>query len=280
MSKIHPTALVDAGAQVADDVEIGPYAVIEPDVSIGEGCRIAGHALIRRYTSLGRGNRVDPFCVLGGPPQDLKFDPETVTHLRIGDNNVFREGATLNRGSKPGGASVVGSRTYFMTAAHLGHDAIVGDDAILANGAAAGGHATIGPRTFLSAHVVIHQFCWIGEGVMTQGNSGFSTHVPPFVTGANINYLVGLNVVGLRRNPEVSKEDIAQIKEAFRLTYRSRMPKADVIAAMDAHEEWGGPASRFRDFVRKVFEAEPPFRRGLCPVRLKSRRDETDARAL
>jgi len=267
MATIHPTAVVHPGARIGDHVEIGPFSVVEQDVEIGEGSVLREHVVIRRYTTLGRRNLVDAHTVLGGAPQDLKWNPQTVSYLRIGDDNVFREAVTISRASVADGATVVGNRSYWMACSHAGHDAVVEDEAILANSALVGGHATVGRRAFLSAHVVVHQFTWIGEGVMSQGNSGTSMHVPPFVLMAEINRVIGLNVVGLRRNPELTDEDRRQIREAFRLTYRAGLTPQQALARMDACAEWRPAAGRFRQFIREVLAAEKPFNRGLCGMR-------------
>ncbi|MHC4294631.1 MAG: acyl-ACP--UDP-N-acetylglucosamine O-acyltransferase [Planctomycetota bacterium] len=270
MPKIHPTAIVHPEARIADDVEIGPYCVIESDVEIGPGSVLREHVVIRRYVTMGKGNLVDAHTVLGGEPQDLKFDPETVTCLRIGDGNVFREGVTISRGTAANHATIVGDRTYWMAQSHAGHDAIIADEVILANGAAVGGHATIGRKVFLSAYVVVHQFVWVGEGVMSQGITGISAHIPPFTLVVDVNRIVGLNVVGMRRNPELTSEDRKQIKEAFRLTYRSGLAPSKALAEMDGCTDWGPAAGRFRDFIREVVTAEAPYDRGLCPMRKRN----------
>lgn len=268
MPKIHATAVVDPNAKIADDVEIGPGSVVEADVEIGRGCVIREHAVIRRYTSLGEGNFVDAGAVLGGLPQDLKFDPRTATYLRIGSGNIFREGVTISRATKPGEATVVGNKTYWMACSHAGHDAVIEDEAILVNSALVAGHARIGRRAFLSGHVVVHQFTWIGEGVMSQGNAGTGTHMPPFVMFAGVNRVVGLNIVGLRRNPEVTAEDRRQIQEAFRLTYRAGLSPERALAEMDKCSDWGAPAGRYREFIRKVTQAEKPYKRPLATMRM------------
>lgn len=273
MAKIHPTAIVDPGAEIADDVEIGAYCVVEGDTVVGPGCVLRPHAVVRRYTRLGRGNRLDSFVVLGGEPQDLKFDPRTVSWLRIGDDNVFREGVTISRATGEGLETVVGSRTYWMAYSHAGHNATVEDDCILVNCAAVAGHAVISRRTILSAHVGVHQFCWVGEGVMTQGGAGISMHAPPYTIIANVSRVVGLNAVGLKRSRELTDEDRAQVRQAFRITYRSGLTVTAALAEMDRQQHWGVAAGGFRDFVRKVLAAEKPYARGLCPLRLRSRGD-------
>lgn len=277
MSKIHPTAIVDPTAEIADGVTVGAYAIIEGDVKIGPGCVIQPHAVIRRYTTLGRENYVDCFCVFGGLPQDFKFDPQTVSYVRIGDFNTFREGVTISRATTACAATIVGNKTYWMAGAHAGHEAIVGDEAILVNGCAMAGHTVLGRKSILSANVLIHQFCWVGEMVMSQGNSGISMHIPPYaMVGDGINHVVGLNRVGIRRCRDFTDEDRRQIKEAFRITYRSGVVASKALEQMDACTDWGEPADRFRQFVRKVLSAKRPNNRGLCPMRHRRAKGSED----
>jgi UDP-N-acetylglucosamine acyltransferase len=270
MPNIHPTAIVCPKAELAADVEIGPYCVIESDVRIGPGCRLAEHVIIRRFTTLGANDIVDAFTVLGGLPQDLKFSPSAVSYLRIGDGNVFREGVTISRATKEGGATIVGNNTYWMAGSHAGHDSTVCDGVILVNGSSVAGHAVIGPRAILSSHVGVHQFCWVGEMAMIQGNAGLSMHLPPYTVAAmGLNLVGGLNVVGLRRAKDLTDKDRAEIHEAFAITYRRGLPRKKALAEMEARTEWGPAAGKFRDFVRQVLEARKPYNRGLCKLLMK-----------
>lgn len=263
MPRIHPTAIVHPSAQLADDVEIGAYAIVESDVVVGAGTVLRSHAILRQYTLMGANNLVDSFAVLGGAPQDYGFDPKSKTYLRIGDGNVFREGVTISRATGEGHATVVGNHTYWMTCAHAGHNAEVGDRAILVNGSALAGHSRLGRRSILSANVVIHQFCWVGDGVMSQGNSAASMHVPPYSMIAQANRCVGLNAVGMARDPELDDEDRKQIKEAFRILYRSKLLLRKALAVMDQHTEWKAAATRYREFVRTAITASAPYDRGI-----------------
>ncbi len=267
MASIHATAIVDPQAELAEDVEVGPYCVVEGDVKIGAGTVLRPHVIVRRYTTLGEGNFVDSFTVLGGEPQDLKFDPATVSSVRIGDFNRFREGVTIQRATGDGGETRVGNRTFWMATSHAGHNSEVHDEAVLVNGAMLGGHATLGRAAILSGNVGVHQFTWIGERVMSRGNAGASMHVPPYVLISDINRVVGLNAVGLRRAPDLSREDCRQIREAFNITYRSGLTPANALKRMDACGNWGEGAGKFREFVRRVIAAQPPYNRGLCPMR-------------
>lgn len=270
MPKVHPTAIVHPTAVLSDDVEIGAYSIVEADVVIGPGTVLHDHAILRRYTTVGRNNRVDSFAVLGGVPQDIKFLPSTVSYLRVGDDNIFREGVTISRATTEGEATVIGNRTYWMTAAHAGHNAVVEDDAILVNGSALAGYTVLGRGAILSAHVVVHQFCWVGEGAMSQGNSATTMHVAPFTLFAAVSRVVSLNVIGMRRSKEMTEKDRRQVREAFDLTYRSNLTLSNALQAMDERTEWGWAATRFRDFVRRVVSAQPPYNRGLCPLRRRT----------
>lgn len=267
MADVHPTAIVDGSAKLADDVTVGPFCVVEGDVEIGPGTVLRQHVIVRRYTTLGANNFVDAFVVLGGEPQDVSFRADTVSYVRIGDNNIFREGVTISRATEPGGATTVGDDTYWMANSHAGHDATICDGVTLANAVLVAGHATIGSGAILSGGVMIHQYTWVGEMVMTRGRAANSQHVPPFVMLVDINTIVGLNVVGLRRAADISAKDREQIKEAFSITYRSKLTPAKALEKMEACTDWGGPAGRFRDFIRRTITAEPPFDRGLCPMR-------------
>ena len=163
---IHPTAIVDPSARLGEDVEIGAYSIVESDVEIGAGTVLRPHAIVRQYTTMGTGNMVDSHAVLGGLPQDYKFDAESKTTLQIGDNNVFREGVTISRATGEGNVTVVGSGNYMMVGSHIGHNAVVSDRVVFVNCAAAAGHSHIGSGAILSGFSAIHQFCWMGDMVM------------------------------------------------------------------------------------------------------------------
>ncbi|MBN1941866.1 MAG: acyl-ACP--UDP-N-acetylglucosamine O-acyltransferase [Phycisphaerae bacterium] len=264
MANIHPTAVVDHSAQLADDVEVGPYAIIEGDVEIGPGTVIRPHAVIRRYTSMGAGNHVDSFVALGGEPQDYKFDVSQVSYLRIGDKNIFREGVTISRGTGEGSETRVGDGTYWMANSHAGHNCIIEDGVILANGALVAGHCTVGRKAILPANGCVHQFVWIGEMCMFQGGAAISMHAPPFCLLAEDNTIVGLNVVGLRRSPDITDDDREDVKEVFQLLYRSGLTPTRALEEMDKRD-LGSAGSRFREFVRKACTAQKPYHRGIVP---------------
>ncbi|MCK4560564.1 MAG: acyl-ACP--UDP-N-acetylglucosamine O-acyltransferase [Calditrichia bacterium] len=264
MAKIHPTADLYPTAELSDDVEIGAYAIIEDDVRIGSGSVIRPHAIVRRYTKMGSNNYVDSFAVLGAEPQDLKFDADTVSYLEIGNNNTFREGTTISRATGTGEKTVVGNNTLWMANSHAGHNSIIHDNVILVNGTLVAGHCTIGKGTILPANGAVHQFCWVGENVMFQGGAFVSMHIPPFVVCSGINNVVSLNAVGLKRRLDITPKDRQEVREAFKITYRSGYQLKQALEEMNQKKDWGAAAGNFRDFISKILAAEPPFNRGLC----------------
>ena len=264
-TQIHPTAIVDPGAAIGQGVQMGPGVIVEGDTRIGDGCRLMASAIIRRHTTMGQANEVHPFAVLGGEPQDLKHDPEVRSFLRIGSGNVFREGVTVHRGTGEDAVTAVGDNNYIMSGAHIAHNVRIGSNCVLVNGCALGGYVELQDNSILSAHVLVHQFCRLGELVMVRGNSTPSMHVPPYCMVVERGRIAALNRVGLRRAAHISDEDREQIDQAFKLLYRSGLRTSNALVEMDRHAEWGPAADKFRQFVRQVLQAEPPYNRGLCP---------------
>lgn len=226
---IHATALVDAGAELGRDVEVGPYAVIGPKVTIGEGTRVAAHAVIDCNARIGAGVQIGVGTVVGGPPQDLKYKGEE-TWVEIGDHTVLREYSTINRGSTASGKTSVGARCFLMTYVHVAHDCHIGNDVIIANGVQMAGHVTIGDRANISGLTPIHQFCSIGTLAFVGGGSRVNQDVPPYVKAVgNPMQLYGLNSVGLQRagfSPEVK----LALKRAYRLLFNSDFTISQGIA--------------------------------------------------
>jgi UDP-N-acetylglucosamine acyltransferase len=256
-SRLHPTAVIDSAARIGSDVEIGPYAVIEADVEVGDGCRILAHAVLKTGLRLGRRVQVHEGAVLGGTPQDLKYQGAP-GYAEVGDDAVIREHATIHRSSRPEGATRVGRGSFLMSGSHVAHDCELGEEVILANLSALAGHVRIGRRAFISGGVVIHQFSRIGELAMIGGGSKVTLDVPPYLTAdGSPARAAGLNVVGLTR-AGVGAPEIAALKQAYRLLYRSKLPRQQALAGIDAlSNEY---ANRLADFVRKT-------ERGICPAR-------------
>jgi UDP-N-acetylglucosamine acyltransferase len=213
---IHPTAIVSPSASLGADVEVGPYAIIENDVEIGDACHIDTHTVIRPFVVMGKRNRVLPHAVIGGLPQDTGFDPNQRTGVQIGDDNVFREGVTVNRATTPGSATRIGSDCYFMNNSHVAHDCVVGDRVIFASDVAIGGFVQVGDRAFLGGGAKVHQYCRIGAVVMISGTVGVLQDVIPYtLAGDSPARHYRLNVVGLKR-AGITGERYKLVSQAFR----------------------------------------------------------------
>ncbi|PXA04247.1 acyl-ACP--UDP-N-acetylglucosamine O-acyltransferase [Coraliomargarita sinensis] len=214
---IHPTAIVDAKAQLADDVEIGPYAVIEADVSIASGCRIAAHAIVRQYSNVEEGVTIDSFAVIGGLPQDLSFSPSTKSSVHIGKNSVIREAVTIHRSTEEGAATRVGEKCLLMANAHVAHDCQLGNGVILVNNAMLAGHVHVGDSSVLGGGCGIHQFVNIGKLVMVAGNASVTYDVPSYLMVAERSVVTGLNLIGLKRN--LQREAISDLRACYKSVY-------------------------------------------------------------
>jgi UDP-N-acetylglucosamine acyltransferase len=219
---IHPSAVIHDDARLAEDVIVGPGAVIGPGVVVGPGSSIGAHAVLERDTIVGSECTISHGAVLGTDPQDLKFEGER-TQLVVGDRTVIREYATLNRGTRSSGRTVVGSDCLIMAYAHVAHDCEIGDHAILANAVNMGGHVIIGDWAIVGGMTPIHQFVRIGAHAFVGGASRVHKDIPPYVRAAgNPLEMSGLNAVGLRRRG-FSDEVRRELKRAYRLVFASEL---------------------------------------------------------
>lgn len=245
---LHPTAVIDPGAELARDVEVGPYAVIGPHVRIGSGSTVGAHAVIDGYTTIGEQCRIFPQAAVGLEPQDLKFAGER-TYLRIGDRTVIREFATLNVATSPEEATVVGSDCLLMAYAHVAHNCTVGDHVIMANAATLAGHVTLEDHVTVGGVTPVHQFVRIGCHAFIGGGSRIPQDVAPYtLVAGNPVRLGGLNVVGLKRRG-FPPETIEALEVAFRLVFRSKLLVADALAAARDQVPPLPEVVRFLDFV-------------------------------
>jgi UDP-N-acetylglucosamine acyltransferase len=236
MPLIHDSAVVSSNASLGPDVTVGPFAVIEDNVEIGSGTVIGPHAVIRRYTRMGENNTVDAGAVIGGLPQHLAFDGSE-TWVVIGNDNTFREGVTINRAYEPGATTEVGSKCYFMTASHVGHDCHVGDSVILTNGVVLGGHATVGRNAVLGGYAAVHQFVNVGAFCMVAACVALRKDALPYtmIGGTPVRHY-RLNTVGLRRNG-ITGERYRHLERAFRALRNGNrnltdLPDTDEIEAL------------------------------------------------
>lgn len=248
--KIHATAAVDEGAVLGDDVEIGPFAVVGSDVVVGAGTVIQSHAVIEGRVRIGAGNTIGHGLVIGGLPQDLGFNSEARSSVEIGDGNVIREHCTIHRGTADGSATTLGNKNFLMAGVHIGHNCRVGDDVIIANNALLAGYVSVDDRAFIGGATTFHQNVRVGRLAMVSGSSGFSKDIPPFLLAAERNFVVGINVLGLRR-ARMSPSERDEIKRAFKLLYRSGL---NVHQAIDkaAENEFGPLGREFFEFVTKA----------------------------
>ena len=253
---VHPSALVSPNARLGDGVTIGPFAIVAGGAVLGDGCSVGAHAQILGPSRIGPENQIGAGAIIGGDPQDLSFHPSTESTVVLGRGNRIREYVTIHRGSKPGSATVIGERNFLMAASHVGHDTVIGDDCVIANNAMLAGHVVIGDRVFVGGGSAIHQFIRLGDLCITQGNSAMSRDVPPFCIAAQLNRLVGLNVVGLRR-AGYDATTRADIKRAFDLVFRGQQNLTQALNSA-ATLDWAGPAASFLDFLGKT------AKKGVC----------------
>jgi UDP-N-acetylglucosamine acyltransferase len=259
--KIHPTAIVDPRAQIGANVEVGPFSVIGAQTVIGARTVIQSHVAIEEEVLIGAGNFIGHGAIIGAPPQDLSFSPERKTKIDIGHENVIREYCTIHRGSAEGSATKIGDKNFFMAGAHVGHNCEIGNNVIIANNCLLGGHVRVGDGAFLGGGGIFHQHMHIGRLALTQGGSGFSKDIPPFVIAAEINYVFGVNVVGLRR-AGFSGQDRDEIKAAFKLLYTSGLNISQALEKADTMK-FGKAAREFFEFVANA------KKRGICPYKTR-----------
>ena len=227
-TRIHSSAIVDPGAELGRDIDIGPYAIVGPGACVGDRCRIAPHATLERNVRLAADVRVGQGSILGGDPQDLKYQGEE-SWVEIGEGSVIREYATINRGTAASGVTRVGRGCFVMSYVHLAHDCHIGDGVIIANGTQLAGHVTIHDRASLSGLVAVHQFTTIGSFAFVGGMSRVSQDIPPYVKAVgNPVELYGLNSIGLQR-AGFPPETVSALKRLYRLFFNSELNLSQAI---------------------------------------------------
>ena len=229
---IDPRAIVSPKAELAPDVTVGAYSIIGPEVVLGPGTVIGPHVVINGPTRMGAENRVFQFASLGDAPQDKKYKGEP-TRLEIGDRNVFRESCTMNRGTtKDKGVTTIGNDNLFMAYSHVAHDCVLGNNIVFANCATLGGHVEIGDWVILGGMAAIHQFCKVGPHAFIAGGAIITRDVPPyFMVAGNPSAPHAVNAEGLRRRG-FTPDQVRNIRNAFRVLYRSELLLADAVAQL------------------------------------------------
>lgn len=274
---IHSHALVSPKAKLGCDVEVGPFSIIEDDVEIGDGCKIASGVVIKSGTRLGPNNVVADGAVLGGAAQHVR-PPAHSGILEIGAGNTLREYVTLHRALHEGGTTTLGDNNLLMVGTHIAHDCKVGDHTIFANGAMLAGHVIAEDRAYISGGVAVHQFCRIGTLAMVGGHSRVAQDVPPYVTvDGGTGLIVGLNLIGLRRNGFTAGE-IAELKAAYRVIYRSGFTWTEVLQALAAQFS-DGAAARFHEFLSQGTRGFVQERRMPPSATIKLRRSDEESPA-
>lgn len=252
---IAPTARVHPEAIIGPGTRIGEYCVIEGDVVIGARCLLEPYVYVKRWTTLGDENEISAGTVLGTDPLDKAFSGER-SYLFVGHRNKIREHYTISRGTQPESETRIGDANYIMTSGHIAHNCVLGDNIVVASCALVAGYVEIESHAFLSGGVVVHQYSRIGTLAMVGGNTRVNADLPPYFLYSDFNVAAkGLNVVGLKR-AGLSRGDIAQLKMAYRLLYRSGLKRDDALARIQA--ELSTPHTRHLvEFIRKS-------KRGIC----------------
>ncbi len=229
--QIHPTAIVDAKAQIGAGTIIGPYCVIAADVTLGPECWLQHHVTLSGPMKTGARNKFYAYCSIGQQTQDLKYAGEP-TYLEIGNENTFREFVTVNRSTSSSGKTRVGNCGNFLAYSHIGHDCTVGDGVVFSNNGTLAGHVQVGDHAVMGGLTAVHQFCRIGRFAITGGCSKIVQDVPPFmIADGNPAKIRGVNLIGLERKA-FPAENLKSIKEAFRLIYRSKLNTRQALEAI------------------------------------------------
>ncbi len=247
---IHPTAIVESGAEIGSDVSIGPYSYIANDVFIGDGTTLGPHVVIEPYTSIGTNCQIYQFASLGAPPQAVKFAGEK-TYVKIGSNCIIREFVTIHRGTtEDRGLTEVGDNCLLMAYTHVAHDCRIGNRVVFANNATLAGHITVGDNATIGGLVAIHQFVNIGEYAFIGGKSAVVKDIPPYVIAVGDRAkLYGLNSVGLKRH-NFSQHSVSTLKKAYRIVFRIGLTLNEAIERVHAEVEQTPEVIHFLDFLK------------------------------
>jgi len=239
---IHPTTIVQESCEISPEARIGPYCVIGPQTRIGAGTVLGSHVYVHGWTTIGERCRFYSHTSVGTDPQDLKYRGEP-TYLEIGNDNIFREFVSLNRGTRGGrGVTVIGNNNFLMAYSHIAHDCIVGSHVIMANAATLAGHVTVGDHSTVGAFSAVHQFCRVGPHAFIGGFSVITRDALPFIKTVgqrNEAKIYGINSIGLRRKG-FSEQSILELKQVYRICFRSEKNTGDALAEA-RRQEWKAP---------------------------------------
>jgi UDP-N-acetylglucosamine acyltransferase len=251
VSQIHPTAIIDARAEIGAGATIGPYSVIGPDVVLGPDCWLQQHVTLAGPMRAGARNKFYAFCSIGQQTQDLKYKGEP-TYLEIGNENTFREFVTVNRSTGSEGKTRIGDGGNFLAYSHIGHDCTVGNGVVFSNNGTLAGHVEVGDYAVMGGLTAVHQFCRIGRFAITGGCSKIVQDVPPFmIADGNPAEIRGVNLIGLERKG-FPPESVKLIKEAFRLIYRSKYNTRQAVEAIRRELPANEAVEQIVEFIEKT----------------------------
>jgi len=252
MTQIDPLAVVSSEAILGDNVSVGPWSYIGPGVRLGDDCTIESHVVIKGPTTLGRNNHVFQFSSIGESPPDRKYDGEPTT-LVVGDDNVFREGVTIHRGTvQDRGETTIGSNNLFMAYSHVGHDSVIGNDVIFVNNSAVAGHVVVEDWAILAGYSLVHQWCRIGAHSFCAFGSVINQDVPAYLTvNGSPASPKGINKEGLSRRG-FDREQLAVLLRCYKLLYRRGLRAAEAIEAIESCEDYKAHKSIIDPFIRSI----------------------------
>ncbi len=255
---VHPTAIIEPGAQLGADIEIGAYAFVGASVQLGDGTRLHHHASVEGHTTLGTACEVFPYACIGGKTQDLKFKGGA-PGLRVGERNVFREYVTVHAATYDGDFTVIGSRNTVLAYSHIAHDCIVGNDCVMSNGTMLAGHVIVEDHVIIGGYGGVHQFCRLGAYAMLSATAKLVQDLPPFFIADGTPAVVrAYNKVGLERNGHTA-EQLDRVKQIFRILYRDGLNRTQALEKLATH------AFAATDEFQRVITFAQKSERGLTP---------------
>ncbi|HZT43413.1 MAG TPA: acyl-ACP--UDP-N-acetylglucosamine O-acyltransferase [Chthonomonadaceae bacterium] len=248
-AKIHPTAVIDPTAEIEPGAEIGPYCIVGKESRIGAGTVLHAHVVVEQNTTIGRDCQIFTGTILGGPPQDLKYKGEK-SYVIIGNGNIIRECVTIHRSTGEGSVTRLGDENMIMAYAHIGHNCLIGSHITIASYVGISGHVTIEDYANFGGICGVHQHCRIGTLAMVGGMSGVSQDVPPYMLSRGIPARVfDVNVRGLRR-AGVSAKVRSDLRQAYKLLYRSDLNGTQALEAIEEEIEMSPELNHLLEFIR------------------------------
>ena len=249
-TNIHPSAIIEDGANIGDNVTIGPFCIIGSNVELGEGNRIDSHVVISGHTTIGENNHFFSYCAIGGTPQSLAYKDEP-TKTVIGSNNVFRENITVSRGTvEDEGITSIGDDNFFMAYCHIAHDCRLGSSVMFANSVCLAGHVHMGDYVVMSGYSLVHQFCRVGTHAFVGPSAVAIQDIPPYTLAAGNRAIThGINVRGLRRRG-LESDYISQLKRAYKIIYRSGFTLKNALLEITENNFTSEQVKELTDFIQ------------------------------